>query len=59
LFIWRSTEPAKSLGRPVTLQGYNAFGWNSGGLAFWAVSDLNKADLQQFVTLFQTETGSN
>ena len=59
LFIWRSTEPANSLGRPVTLQGYNAFGWNSGGLAFWAVSDVNKEDLKQFVTLFQTETGSN
>jgi anti-sigma factor RsiW len=59
LFIWRSTEPAKSVGRPITLQGYNAFGWNSGGLAFWAVSDVNKDDLKQFVTLFQAETGSN
>jgi len=59
LFIWRSTEPAKSVGQPITLQGYNAFGWNSGGLAFWAVSDLNKDDLQQFVNLFQAETGSN
>jgi anti-sigma factor RsiW len=58
VFIWRSTEPAKSVGRPISLQGYNAFGWNSGGLAFWAVSDVNRDDLQQFVTLFQAETVS-
>ncbi len=59
LFIWRSTESAKSVERTLTVQGYNAFGWNSGGLTFWAVSDVNKDDLQQFVKLYQSETSPN
>ena len=37
----------------VTAQGYNLVSWRTGGVAFWAVSDLNTTELAQFVTLFQ------
>jgi anti-sigma factor RsiW len=38
---------------PVTSQGYHVVGWRSGNLAFWAVSDLNSAELADFVTQFK------
>jgi hypothetical protein len=27
--------------------------WQSGGLDYWAVSDLNSAELEQFIALFK------
>jgi hypothetical protein len=39
-------------------QGYNLIRWSNGGMNFWAVSDLNLAELQQFVQLLQ-ETSAN
>lgn len=52
LFVW------KSEGRPEgreSRQGYNLTHWNSGGLSYWAVSDVNSADLEQFSKLMQVE----
>jgi anti-sigma factor RsiW len=37
----------------VTAHGYHLVSWRSNGVAFWTVSDLNEAELSQFVTLFQ------
>jgi anti-sigma factor RsiW len=36
-----------------SLQGYNVVRWRAGGLEFWAVSDLNTAELEQFRDLFK------
>jgi anti-sigma factor RsiW len=33
--------------------GFHMIEWQSGGLDYWAVSDLNTAELEQFVTLFK------
>lgn len=33
--------------------GYNLLRWRRGGLEFWAVSDLNSAELEQFKALFE------
>ncbi len=33
--------------------GFNIVEWQSGGLDYWAVSDLNSAELDQFITLFR------
>jgi anti-sigma factor RsiW len=30
--------------------------WSSGGTEYWAVSDLNQQELQEFVSLIQTQT---
>jgi anti-sigma factor RsiW len=36
--------------------GYNLLRWRQGGLDFWAVSDLNQTELEQFRRLFETRT---
>jgi len=35
----------------VSRRGYNAFCWAKDGMHYWAVSDLNEAELQKFVEL--------
>jgi anti-sigma factor RsiW len=50
LFVWKAD------GRPEgheTRQGYNLSHWNSGGLSYWAISDVNAADLEQFSKLMR------
>jgi anti-sigma factor RsiW len=53
LFIF--PRPAASDGQLGTAgkQGYNVIGWQHSGMTFWAVSDLNAAELQQFCQLYQ------
>jgi anti-sigma factor RsiW len=53
LFIWPSAE-ARAVGERASVrQGYNLISWSNGGMTYWAVSDLNLAELQQFVQLLQ------
>ena len=51
LFVWPSKrggdEPLQRLSR----RGYNAYCWAKNGMHYWAVSDLNEAELQKFVEL--------
>jgi anti-sigma factor RsiW len=54
LFLW----PADGGGADGTpsaesLQGYHVLHWSSGGMVYWAVSDLNPADLRAFGDLVQ------
>ena len=53
LFIWPA-EQAGSRGE-VTLQrqGYNLIHWTSSGMNYWAISDLNSVELQEFARLVQ------
>jgi anti-sigma factor RsiW len=51
LFIWPSTH-ASGQGA-VMRQGYNLLHWTQAGMAFWAASDLNNTELQEFVKLLQ------
>jgi anti-sigma factor RsiW len=37
--------------RAQTRQGYHVLHWAEGGLAFWAISDLNEGELQDFAAL--------
>jgi anti-sigma factor RsiW len=37
--------------------GYNVLGWSQRGLQFWAVSDVDPADLQQLRAAFSEQTG--
>jgi anti-sigma factor RsiW len=39
-------------------QGYNALLWTRGGMSFWAVSDLNPAELGEFTRLLRGESVS-
>lgn len=49
LFIWPSTEETNE--HAFNLSGYNAIHWSNGGMTYWAISDLNKQELQLFSRL--------
>jgi anti-sigma factor RsiW len=56
LFEWPSAgpdEPARSLSE----RGYNAIHWNEQGTAYWAVSDLNRDELSEFVNDLASSAG--
>jgi anti-sigma factor RsiW len=60
LFVWPAEGRATAGGPPSaeSLQGYHVVHWTSGGMAYWAVSDLNPADLKSFGALIQRETAA-
>ncbi len=51
LFLWRAPGEADAAPRSLTRQGYHLIHWTDAGLTFWAVSDLNEGELQEFVRL--------
>ena len=53
LFIWPSSESSDSGVKSETRQGYHVFHWTRSGMTYWAVSDLEKSQLQDFVQLLQ------
>jgi mycothiol system anti-sigma-R factor len=53
VFVWpdgKGREPTSGISR-AERNGYNLYRWTSGGMAFWAASDLNSSDLDDFVRL--------
>ena len=46
LFVW----PADNLGgqHVASKNGYNVVGWSRSGMTFWAISDINAAELRTF-----------
>jgi len=40
------------------VRGFRAIAWRRGEMAFWAVSDLNQAELRQFVDALQSSPAS-
>jgi anti-sigma factor RsiW len=52
LFIWPSAE-ADSSRRTITKRGYNVAHWTHGHMNYWAVSDLNAAELNEFANDLQ------
>ena len=47
LFVFPTTE-ADSRPKTSTRQGFNVVHWTRQGMTFWAISDLNSDELQQF-----------
>jgi anti-sigma factor RsiW len=56
LFIWPSTGGSIGETRIINIQGYYTFSWNKSGMSYWAVSDLNPSEFQNFVHLIQHQT---
>jgi anti-sigma factor (TIGR02949 family) len=50
LFLWPSGDSTAAI-RAGTDRGYNSVHGASGGMAYWAISDLDKAQLRKFVEL--------
>jgi len=53
LFIWPSGSDSDVGTKAVSRQGYNLFYWTKSGMTYWAVSDLSKSELREFVQLVQ------
>jgi anti-sigma factor RsiW len=56
LFIWPASETTRTAARALGRQGYQVMHWQHDGMTFWAVSDLNAADLKSFVETFSQAT---
>lgn len=56
VFVWPTTEAPVMNEKASERQGYNVIRWSKAGMNYWAVSDLNLAELQQFVQLLQEQT---
>jgi anti-sigma factor RsiW len=59
LFTWPSPAASNQAPRLETRQGYNIVHWTSTGAEYWAVSDLNTSELQEFVRLVQQAVGGS
>src|SRR5436853_7350568 len=53
VFVWPASSNSKSTAQASVRQGYNLIRWTNAGMDWWAISDLNLAELQQFVQLLQ------
>lgn len=53
VFVWPTKETDKSP-RLMTKQGYNVEYWDRNGMSYWAVSDMNSAELDQFAIAFNS-----
>lgn len=55
LFIWPSPGSPNTSTAIEMRQGYYLAHWTSSGMTFWAVTDLNESEFQQFVRLAQSQ----
>lgn len=53
LFVWPSGGGLDRSRAKGARSGYNFLRWTSDGMAFWAASDLNAAELADFVRLWR------
>lgn len=51
LFVWPSAAPSSDLAE--TRVGYHLRSWKTDGMVFWAISDVNDAELAQFTAAFR------
>ncbi|MDB5809471.1 MAG: putative anti-sigma factor [Betaproteobacteria bacterium] len=52
LFIWPTEKAAAQGTTAASKQGYNLLHWDNGGMTFWAISDLNPADIKTFADTY-------
>jgi anti-sigma factor RsiW len=53
VFSWPVTDGGAATSAPRSRNGYNLEHWRDGAVEYWAVSDLNAAELRTFVTLLR------
>jgi anti-sigma factor RsiW len=53
LFITPEPTNRRTSPRVVNRRGYNIFSWTDNGMKYWAISDLNQAELREFGELIQ------
>jgi anti-sigma factor RsiW len=55
LFIWPKKQGGDSSVQRLSMRGYCAYRWSKEGMSYWAVSDVNDAQMQKFVELARSE----
>jgi anti-sigma factor RsiW len=53
VFVWPAADSGEALTDARALRGFQVRHWTRGGMTFWAVSDLNDTELDQFVHALQ------
>ena len=56
LFVWPAAAGDGKKQELVTRQGYHLLHWIDGDFTYWAVSDVNASDLQNFKQAFEEQT---
>jgi anti-sigma factor RsiW len=52
VFVWPSSKQSGSRSSTFAVTGFNIVPWTEAGLTYWAVSDLNAAELREFARLY-------
>lgn len=53
LFIWPDSNAGKASPlQPVSKRGYNLLHWSAAGMNYWAISDLNPAEMKTFAETY-------
>jgi len=52
LFTWPSSAAAANGRSEVKRSGSNILNWSQDGMAYWAVSDLQRSELDEFAQLY-------
>jgi mycothiol system anti-sigma-R factor len=55
LFVWPAGADAARSTKAITRQGYQLLHWVDSDFNYWAVSDINEKELQEFKQLFEEE----
>jgi anti-sigma factor RsiW len=55
LFVWPAGSDAAGATNAMTRQGYQLFHWVDSDFNYWAVSDINAKELQEFKQLFEEQ----
>jgi anti-sigma factor RsiW len=53
VFVWPEASDAVRSSDARAIRGFHLRHWTRGGMSYWAVSDVNDADLDQFVQLLE------
>jgi anti-sigma factor RsiW len=54
LYVWPANRQLETEVSITEKQGFSLFHWTSGGMTYWAISDLNDTELREFAQLFRT-----
>ena len=57
VFTWPAESNAERPVRAIHRQGFHIRSWQHADMTYWAVSDLNDQELDEFVRLFQEYAG--
>ena len=53
VFMWPATSDKAIAPRQLSKQGYRLINWSDTGLVYWAISDLNSAELAELKNLLK------